>query len=103
VAKRRLRSDAGTHRKKQYIWHRIARRPLHHRCRCSNKKCRQRKTFAKHPSHYARGWPVCDNCGSRYTVDWYRQLRETRINKCECGAAHYPHRAGWCAKVGKAR
>lgn len=96
--KKPLRSDAGIVRKPEYRALNPTRKRLY-RCICTRKSCRQRTTLAKHPGTYVRGPRLC-HCGARYRADWARTLgRESRRNNCECPAAHYPHRKGWCAKV----
>lgn len=68
-------------------------------CRCLH--CDARRTFETHPDRCSRR-RRCRFCNhSKWRVDWYRMVREKRDwNKsCRCPAAHYPHRATWCAKL----
>ena len=64
-------------------------------CRCSNSKCRTRRTLAKHPDEY-RTQPKCQYCGKRqWTVDADRMKRwycEARL--CTCEGYHHKHRKG---------
>ena len=91
---RKLRSDAGQVRKAEYRALKPT-RARHYRCRCSRWRCQQRWTLRKHPSQYVR--PKACHCGAPLRVDWLRTLgRETRRHNCECGAAPFPHRKGWC-------
>lgn len=90
-----LRADAGRVRKAEYRKLNVA-RPRHYRCRCTRWHCQQRWVLRKHPNLYMRGPKRC-HCGAPLRVDWQRTLgRESRRHVCHCGAAHYPHRRGWC-------
>jgi hypothetical protein len=95
--RRRLRCDAGQHRKPEY---RRASCTTKRRwkCVCGNYGCRTRVTLAKHPATYQRG-KRCRVCRGPLRVDYNRTLRrEHRKVLCHCLEAHYPHRRGWCLK-----
>ena len=63
-------------------------------CRCSNSKCRARRTLPKHPDVYIRP-PKCD-CGRReWAVDTDRMTRWYRESLlCTCEGYHHKHRKG---------
>jgi len=53
-------------------------------CRCSNSKCRARRTFPRHPEHYIRP-PKCFYCSGRvFIVDPWMMKRDTRAMGCMC-------------------
>lgn len=63
-------------------------------CRC--RRCRTRRTFAKHPEVYRRT-PLC-SCGGVYIVDSFRKKKEHKKYRCTCGELPFPHRktCKWC-------
>jgi hypothetical protein len=64
-----------------------------HRCG----RCNARRALARRITHYVRP-PKC-LCGGTLFVDNYRlNGRDPSRRTCGCGAAPYPHRAGWCEK-----
>jgi len=70
-----------------------------YRYRCSSEKCRMRVTLKKRVEEYVRKEPVCKCCGSKLTIDSYRQSRnETKKYNCHCDGMHFVHRIGskWC-------
>jgi hypothetical protein len=76
---------------------------LSFKVRCSNHKCRSRRTLPRHPDQY-RTQPRCRFCGRRkWTVDWFRtakaEAKTPSRRVCDCGAVHCPHRASWCENL----
>ena len=65
--------------------------------RCSNSKCRARKTLRRHPDSYSAP-PKCWSCGERrWTIDRWMARRDTRAMGCFCMAYNWggvPHRKG---------
>lgn len=63
-------------------------------CRCSNRKCRARRTLRKHPDDYVQRARVkCYHCeDGELKLDTYRQKTEHKKTRCVCDAFHYPHR-----------
>lgn len=80
---------------------------MRYACRCSNSRCRARRSLARHPHTYLRD-PKCLLCGSLMRLDGHRQAQRTVPAKmrtdpgptCKCPAApgadgqNMPHRAG---------
>lgn len=75
---------------------------MRYACRCSNSKCRARRTLQRHPLAYMRT-PRCVICAAPMRLDGHRQAQRARLPKdrtdpapvCGCDGAHYPHRRGW--------
>ena len=70
-------------------------------CRCSNSKCRRRRTLPKRPDRYvAARHAACRFCGSPLHLDRYRASRRERYKAdevgrtCHCDGALWPHRRG---------
>lgn len=91
---RPLKQWAQTLAKRKEAVKRRSRNRGYYPCRC--RSCGQRRTFRMSIMIGTK----CKSCGDLMRLDIYRATgREARANKCECGAAHYPHRKGWCRNL----